>query len=114
MHEMSLISGVFDVINSTLTDHPQVTKVVKVKLKIGEFTNAQPEALEFAFQAFAKNTSVEGAQLEMEIVPVIARCAKCHHQFKVAGLTFCCPYCQDKAIELLSGRELVLESLEVE
>jgi hydrogenase nickel incorporation protein HypA/HybF len=114
MHEMSLMSSVFDVINTTLEKHIEVEKVLRVKLKVGEFTNAQPSALEFAFQAFAQGTKVEGAVFELEILPVIARCTKCNHEFEIKGIAFCCTQCKDYGIEIISGRELLLESLEVE
>lgn len=114
MHEMSLMSGIFDVINSTLNNYPEVDKVTKVKLKVGKFTNAVPAALEFAFQAFSTGTKAEGALLEIETVPVVACCKNCSHEFFVEGLAYCCPKCRSYQIEIISGRELLLESLEVE
>ncbi len=113
MHEMSLMAGVFDAVNAALLDY-QVTKVTKVKLQVGKFTNAEPASLEFAFQAFAQGTFVEGAELEIEEVPVVAKCNCCGNEFNANQLVFFCPKCENYDIEIISGRELILESLEVE
>ena len=113
MHEMSLIAGVFEAIDSALTAH-QYDRVIKVKLQVGKFTNAIPSALQFAFEAFAKDTKVEGAELEIVETAVVGYCQACNNEFAVEGLTFRCPLCQDHRIEITSGKELILESLEVE
>lgn len=113
MHEMSLMGGVFEIIDKTLTQH-EVKKVLMVKLKVGELTNAEPDALEMAFEAYSKDTLCEGAELIIERVPVRARCRSCQHEFNVRSIFFLCPNCQNSDVEVIQGDELLLESLEVE
>ncbi|AFM02499.1 MULTISPECIES: hydrogenase maturation nickel metallochaperone HypA [Desulfitobacterium] len=113
MHEMSLMGGVFEAIEGTLA-HYHVKKVLLVKLKIGQLTNAEPEALQMAFAAFAKGTVCEGAELQIELLPVRGRCRSCGEEFMVPGLVFACPACQYLGIDIIQGEELLLESLEVE
>lgn len=113
MHEMSLMGGVFEVIERTLTQH-EVTRVTQVKLKVGALTNAEPEALAFAFEAYAQGTSCEGAELLIERVPVVGRCSHCRAEFPISNLFFICPHCQARKVEVIQGEELLLESLEVE
>lgn len=113
MHEMTLMGGVFEVIEQTISQH-NVKKVLQVKLKVGELTNAEPDALQMAFEAYAMNTICEGAELLVERVKVHARCRNCQQKFSVNGMFFLCPNCQDANIEVIQGEELLLESLEVE
>ena len=113
MHEMSLMGGVFEVIEQTLSLH-EVKRVLQVKLKVGELTNAEPEALEMAFEAYSKDTLCEGAELIVERIQVRGRCRKCQHVFTVKTMFFLCPNCQNTSIEVIQGEELLLESLEVE
>lgn len=113
MHEMSLMGGVFDVIEDTL-DQYQVRKVTQVKLKVGKLTNAEPEALQLAFEAYSKDTVCEGADLIVEVVPVKGRCRSCGYEFPVQEILFYCPKCQYSGIEVTAGEELLLESLEIE
>lgn len=113
MHEMSLMGGVFDVIDKTLSQY-EVKRVLQVKLKVGELTNAVPDALRMAFEAFSQGTVCEGAELIVERVPVIGYCPSCDHEFDVKTMIFLCPKCGNPKIEVVQGEELLIESLEVE
>lgn len=113
MHEMSLMGGVFEVIEQTISQHT-IKRVLQVKLKVGELTNAEPDALQMAFEAYSKDTICEGAELSVERVSVRARCRDCQHEFTVRGMFFLCPNCQNTSVEIIQGEELLLESLEVE
>lgn len=113
VHEMSLMGGVFEVIEKTLSQH-EVKRVLQVKLKVGELTNAVPDALQMAFEAFSQGTACEGAELIVERVPVIGYCPGCHQEFDVNTMIFLCPTCGNSKIEVLQGEELLIESLEVE
>lgn len=113
MHEMSLMGGVFEVIEQTIAQH-EVKRVLQVKLKVGELTNAEPDALDMAFEAYSKDTPCEGAALIIERVPVRGRCRECGQEFSVEQMFFLCPQCQSSRIDIVQGEELLLESLEVE
>ena len=112
MHEMSLMAGVFEIIENILAQH-DVKRVTKVKLKVGELTNAEPSALKMAFAAYAQGGVCEGAELEIERVPVRGRCPQCDREFAVPGHLFLCPHCE-RNLQIIAGDELLLESLEVE
>ena len=113
MHEMSLMGGVFEVIEQTLSQH-EIKRVLQVKLKVGELTNAEPDALQMAFEAYCKDTFCEGAELIVERIPVRGSCRSCNHEFSVPTMFFLCPKCHNTSIEIIQGEELLLESLEVE
>lgn len=113
MHEMSLMASIFDIINQNLTAHPGV-RVLRVKLVVGAMTNAVPDALQMAFTAMSRGTPVEGAELLIEDVPLTARCLECEWQGGIEQYKFLCPVCSSMQVEILTGRELYLDSLEVE
>jgi hydrogenase nickel incorporation protein HypA/HybF len=72
------------------------------------------ESLRFCFDVAAKDTIADGAELAIEEVTVNARCQDCGHQWVVDQLVFVCPACNGGHIDLLSGRELNIESIEIE
>ena len=113
LHEMSLMAGVFEIVEQTLAQH-EIKRILKLKLRVGKLTNAQPDALCLAFEAYAQGTKAEGAELVIEEVPVRARCHRCGKEFPVTGFLFLCPHCQNVGLEILQGEELLVESLEVE
>lgn len=107
------MGGVFEVIELTISQH-DIKRVLQVKLRVGELTNAEPDALRMAFEAYSKDTVCEGAELLVERVPVRGRCQNCNREFKVESIFFLCPNCRNTNIEVIQGEELLLESLEVE
>ncbi|MHB9095068.1 MAG: hydrogenase maturation nickel metallochaperone HypA/HybF, partial [Eubacteriales bacterium] len=91
-----------------------VQRVTKVILVVGEMTNAMPDALEAVFTVFAHGTKVEGAELQIRMIPLTARCTECEWEGSIERHVFICPHCSSLGLEIKSGRELYVESLEVE
>jgi hydrogenase nickel incorporation protein HypA/HybF len=110
---MALMAGVFDII-AKYTVGLDAKKVTKVCLKVGELTNAVPDALQAAFSVYAQGTNVEGATLEIEEIPLICCCQDCDWQGKIEKYFFICPKCTSGSLEVVSGRELRVDSLEVD
>jgi hydrogenase nickel incorporation protein HypA/HybF len=110
---MSLMSSIFEIINDTVKVH-QPKKVTKVTLKVGELTNALPEALEMAFEVFARESIVEGAELEILRIPIKVHCVECGQDSIVEERRFVCSNCESIAVSVTEGRELQIDSLEVE
>lgn len=113
MHEMSITSGLVELLNEQLRDYPGA-RVTRVNLKVGRLTAVEPDALTFCFQVLTEGTPIEGAELHIELVPVRACCLKCHHRFKVEGFYFQCPRCSGTELETVAGNELDLVSLDIE
>jgi len=89
-------------------------RVAKIHLKIGKLSAIVSESLRFCFEIAAKDTALEHAVLAIEEMPVVARCKDCRHQWTIEGAAFSCEKCRGGAIELLSGRELDIHSIEIE
>jgi hydrogenase nickel incorporation protein HypA/HybF len=113
MHEMSLAQSILDIILHESGNH-KVTRVLSVALKVGELSAVETESLRFCFELLTKETLAEGAQLDIERVQVTCRCQDCGSNFTVQELVFSCPSCQGVRVEMLSGRELSVESFEAE
>ena len=113
MHEMSIAQSILDIILQESGNH-QVSRVLSVALKVGELSAVEIGSLRFCFELLTKGTSAEGARLEIERVQVTCRCQDCGSNFTVQELVFSCPSCQSVRVEMLSGRELSVESFEAE
>ena len=113
MHEMSLMASVFEIADRQLADIP-VKRVLKVKLQVGKLANALEDALQLAFDAFSQGTVYQGARLEMETVPATWRCDSCGLDFTADVGAVTCPNCNGMETRLIGGRDLILQSLEVE
>ncbi len=110
MHEVAIAQGLLEIVKEQAALY-RAQKVTKVKVKVGALTGVLPEALRFAFEALSRGEVTEGAVLEVEVMPVKVRCESCGVMEGVPFLL--CPNCGG-LVEMLSGRELQIESMEIE
>ena len=68
MHEMHVIKNLFEDLLK-LIEQQNTSKVTKVYLKMGEFTEINEEILRFFFASHSKNTPLEHAELDIEKSP---------------------------------------------
>jgi hydrogenase nickel incorporation protein HypA/HybF len=107
MHELAIAESV---VSSVLerTDGP----VRVVRLRVGRLAGVVPDALRFCFELAAAGTPLEGASLEIEEQPGVARCRTCGADFSMADALLLCD-CGSADVEVRSGRELQVSSVEV-
>lgn len=113
MHELSITQNILDI---ALKQAPNGdTKIKKISLKIGEFTFVDPECVRFYFEQISKDTIAESASLDIERLPLKVKCAGCGKENPLLKADeFICPDCGSNNVEITSGRELFVESIEVE
>jgi len=114
MHELSITQEVVRTVEDARRGAGLDLRVTAVRLKIGRLTAVVPDCLKFYFEMLTKDTPLEGAAVNIEIVPMNARCGACGAQFSLDEPMFLCPECGSGETEILSGRELVVDSIEVD
>ncbi len=113
MHELSIASNLIDIIKQA-TDGKDVSRVTLLRIVIGEMSTVVPDCLAFAFEVVSKGTIAESARIDFEKKPLIGQCGDCGHEFHIEEYLFRCPECESPKIEILSGKEFMLESIECE
>ena len=113
MHEMGIALQIVEIASASLPDDLGGARIAVVNLKIGKLAAVVPESLRFCFDVAIKDTPLEGAKLAIEEIPVVARCNDCDAQWTIDEPVFVCKTCESGSLEILSGRELNIESLEV-
>ena len=88
-------------------------RVTGAKLLLGALSCAEPETLRFAFDIAARGTGAEGCGLQIVRVPAKLRCRECGGEHE-GELLEPCPVCRSIGFEVLQGRELRMESIDVE
>ena len=89
-------------------------RVVRIELVIGRLSGVHPESMRFAFRMLAPGTPLEGAELSIVEVPAQCVCAACGERTAIEELVTACPRCASGDITIEEGRELVLQSIDVE
>ena len=110
MHELSLSTAIVN----TVAKHADGRRVTVVSLRVGRLRQVIPDTLEFYFEFVARGSVCEGARLEQEIVPARLRCRACPREWEIEIPAFRCPECGGSDVEVASGDEFEVESIEVE
>ena len=114
MHELGIMTGVMDAITKSAHE-AGADKVLKVTLSVGEMTECIQDALEFAFEALIEDDPfVRDAELTINMIKPKSRCLECGAEFEHDRFHMFCPECDSFATELLAGRELQIDSIEVD
>ena len=114
MHELGIITGVLDSAKTAAQD-AGAERLLKVTLSVGEMTEAIEDALQFAFEALCEEDPfLQGAVLEVRMVPPKSECLECGEVFVHDRVHRLCPKCDSFATNLIEGRELQIDSIEVD
>jgi hydrogenase nickel incorporation protein HypA/HybF len=113
MHEMGIALQIIDIAAASIPKEVRPVKVERVNLKIGRLSAVVPESLRFCFEVASRDTPLAGAELAIEETPVLARCKACDERWTIAEPVFICRTCGSGELEILSGRELDIVSIEI-
>lgn len=110
MHEVSMMQNKLDLAIAKAKQN-NARKIVLLTMNIGELSGVVPEALAFAFDVLIQGTIAQNAQLEIKTIPVICRCQICDRDFQPEAYIYQCPHCRQISSDVITGRELELDSL---
>jgi hydrogenase nickel incorporation protein HypA/HybF len=100
-------------IAETETRKARASKVELIELEIGTLAGIEFESLEFVWPAAVKDTVLEAAERQIDIIRGEARCMDCDSQFQVEHLYDSCPVCHSNLKAIIRGKELRVKALEV-
>jgi hydrogenase nickel incorporation protein HypA/HybF len=104
MHELGICEAVLERVEQRAGDR----RVDGVGLRAGTGLRLVPEALQQSFELLTMGTVLDGAALELEIVPGRGTCRDCGESFAVAETFPDCPACGSVVVSVEGGDELVV------
>lgn len=113
MHELGVTENIINIALAKAGE-AQASRVAKINLVVGELSGFVSDCIQFYFDSLSKDTIAQGAVLHFESVPTQLRCRDCSTTFRPQDTLWTCPECRGRSIEIFKGRELYIESLEVE
>ena len=113
MHELSITQSILSIALEKANE-VQASKVTKINLIIGELSGVANECVEFYFDFLGKDTIAAQASLSFYQPPIMLRCRNCVAVFSPNDLDWACPICREQKIEIISGRECYVNSIEVD
>lgn len=113
MHELSVTQGIFDIVLKQ-AEAAHAGKITAINLVIGEMTGVVGDCVQFYMDFMTKGTIAEGARVSVKSVPAQAQCRKCLHIFEIGQSQWTCPECGHRGLEIVAGKELLVESIDVD
>jgi len=114
MHELSIAASIVESVTDAAHAYPGA-RVKEVRLRVGALASVIEDSLQFCWGLAVEGTPLADAVLAINMLPVILHCDGCGVDSEVAGVqSFRCPGCGALAADLRQGRELEIESIELE
>ena len=113
MHEQSIVESLLSLALEK-AEKAKANRIIRIYLVVGEFSGVVEEAVDFYFSFLSKNTIAADASLFYSHIPAQLRCRNCDEIFTPEKLDFHCPKCKEQQVEIVAGRELYIDSMEVE
>ena len=110
MHELGVVIEVVKTVEK-IAKQNNVTKIEKLILQIGELSSMIPKYIKDCYPVAVDGTFMENTQLEIEILPGNGICKTCNTVFNFLQHKGKCPACDNKDIELISGREFMIKEI---
>lgn len=110
MHEFGLCDGIIEAVQHRAAGR----RVARVCVRVGVLQRVVESALQQAFAHAAEGTEAEDAHVDLVTIPVTTACRLCNTVTETSDIILVCPSCGGASIEIISGDELILESLEYE
>jgi hydrogenase nickel incorporation protein HypA/HybF len=114
MHELSLVLSIVETVTDSLTAYP-AARVLEVRLRVGALAAVEEEALQFCYGMASEGAALAGSRLVVQRLPVVLHCAACAQDVELDGVqSFHCPRCGGAEVEMKQGKELEIDSIELD
>ena len=114
MHELSIVEALIEQTEREVKRAQQQGRVVRLELIIGRLSGVCCDSIRFAFDLLAPGTLVEGATVDIAEPSATCHCQQCDARTEVEEITVNCPKCGSGQVVIEGGRDLVLQSIELE
>lgn len=113
MHERSLVRGLIEQVSEELRLR-KLGRLHGIRLELGEFSGVEPSLVKLAFEEMSRDAWGHDVELELVVIPLTAECIGCGTLFPVEAFRFVCPDCQGNNVQIRSGEQMQLASLNAE
>jgi len=114
VHELSIAASIVESVTESAAAYPRA-RVKEVRLRVGALASIVEDSLQFCWGLATEGSPLAGAALVIHMLPVIVHCDACGAETEIAGVqSFRCPKCGELTADLRQGRELEIESIELE
>ena len=124
MHELAVAQALVEQVDAVIDQHQashdndasssDAWRAALIRVRIGPLAGVVPELLATAFPLAAAGRRMEHAELDLVAAPITVRCQTCGAETEATMSRLICGACGDWHTQVISGDELLLESVELE
>jgi hydrogenase nickel incorporation protein HypA/HybF len=120
MHELSIVEALIEQVQREVERSGRAPtgdwsgRIRRLDLSVGRLSGVSCDSLRFAFELLSSDTLVAEAELHISQPKAICHCHACNARIEIDEITAGCPACGSMQITVEGGRELLLESIEIE
>ncbi len=108
MHEMSLVRTLLAQVGEIVSANGGAA-LRRVRVQVGPLAGVEPALMASAWKQLSAEAGCGDATLEIEEVPLVARCRGCDMDFQPLQFRFRCPSCGVPETDTISGDGVVLQ-----
>jgi hydrogenase nickel incorporation protein HypA/HybF len=113
MHELSVCLSLLREVERIAREH-NAARVTRIVVTVGPLSGVEPGLLRNAYPLAVAGSVAEDAELEVDISAIVVKCSQCGTESPAKANRLLCAACGDYRTNLVSGDEMVLQSLELD
>jgi len=113
MHELSVCLSLLEQLQAIVAERG-ASQVTRIQLKVGPLSGVESELLRNAWPLASAGTIAVDAELIIDDASIIVRCNTCEAETAAAANRLVCGDCGDFHTTVISGDEMILQSVELE
>jgi hydrogenase nickel incorporation protein HypA/HybF len=114
MHELSIVEALIEQVQEEVRRAGVEGRIAKLELSIGQLSGVNADSIRFAFELLVPDSILAGTEIAIHEPKAVCRCNSCHAVTEIDDLLLQCPCCSSDDIAIDGGRELLLQSIDVE
>jgi hydrogenase nickel incorporation protein HypA/HybF len=114
MHELAIVEALIEQVEQEIRQAGFRGRARRLELSVGRLSGVNCASIRFAFELIAPSTSLKDAEIAIDEPKASCRCNACHGIIEIDDLVIQCPRCGSGDIIIEGGRDLLLQSIEIE
>lgn len=113
MHELSVCLSLLREVQRIAREH-NAARVTRIVVTVGPLSGVEPGLLRNAYPLAVAGSVAEDAEFVIDVSDIVVRCSQCGAESPAKPNRLLCGACGDYRTNLVSGDEMVLQSLELD
>jgi hydrogenase nickel incorporation protein HypA/HybF len=113
MHELSVCLSLLREVERIAREN-NAGRVTRISVTVGPLSGVEPDLLQNAYPLAVAGTLAEDAEFRIDVSEIVVKCTQCGAESPAKANRLLCGACGDYRTNLVSGDEMVLQSLELD